>query len=209
MAGILVWLAHFFPSTWSCVRHATGAWQSFLEWSRGFNWFLQPFWPWASPQYVPSPVGPTQKFSSFRIQRPRTMYKKGLWRMYFLALSRRQRRTQKCWGVISKMQQTLLKHLGKCFSLAKDYCLSAGPEILFLYVRREHWSGSSSSSCREHNSPQGKGMPLTEKEIGCVQGNARKKNIMFPNELANNLYIYGHIIFMNMEKGLREYIPHY
>lgn len=52
--------------------------------------------------------------------------------------------------------------------------------------------------------PKERGMPLTEKEIGCVQGNARKKDIVFPNELANNLYIERHIIFMNMEKGLRE-----
>lgn len=52
--------------------------------------------------------------------------------------------------------------------------------------------------------PKERGMPLTEKEIGCVQGNAGKKDIMFPSELANNLYIYRHIIFMNMEKGWRE-----
>lgn len=52
--------------------------------------------------------------------------------------------------------------------------------------------------------PKERGMPLTEKEIGRVQGNARKKDIVFPNELANNLYIERHIIFMNMEKGLRE-----
>ena len=39
-------------------------------------------------------------------------------------------------------------------------------------------------------------MPLTEKEMGYVQGNARKKD-RFVSELANNSYIYGHILLMN------------
>lgn len=33
---------------------------------------------------------------------------------------------------VNKKQQTLLKHLGKCFSLAKDYCLPTGPDIFFF-----------------------------------------------------------------------------
>lgn len=47
-------------------------------------------------------------------------------------------------------------------------------------------------------------MSLPEKENGRVQGNARKKDIMFPSELANNLCIGRHKIFMNTEKVLRE-----
>lgn len=35
-------------------------------------------------------------------------------------------------GSVSEKQQTLLKHLGKYFSLAKDYCRPVGPEILFF-----------------------------------------------------------------------------
>lgn len=110
---------------------------------------------------------------------------------------------------VSEKPQTLLNCLGRCFSLAKDYCLSAGSEILFLYVITEHSSGSSSSFCREHNSfpvrrDVSKGMLLTEKEIGCAQGNARKKDIIFPNELANSLCICGRIIFMNIQQGLGE-----
>ena len=59
--------------------------------------------------------------------------------------------------------------------------------------------------------PKAKGC-LSQKRrllVCCVQGNARKKDIMFPNKLANNLYVYGHVIFMNKEKGLREQTPHY
>lgn len=127
--------------------------------------------------------------------------------IFWLSLSKAEKNSKVLSGnveSVSAKPQTLLNCLGRCFSLAEDYCLSAGSEILFLYIVREHSSGSSSSFCREHNSFQGKGILLTEKETGCVQGKTRKKDIIFPSELANSLCIYRYIIFMNIEQGWRE-----
>lgn len=79
-------------------------------------------------------------------------------------------------------------------TLSHIFCLSEGA----------HWTGHYGSSCRKHNSPQGKGRSLNRRGDWLCSRWWERNDIMFLSVLAMNLYICGYIIFTNTVKGLSE-----